>query len=295
MDFVCSLTGKSPSTTGAGSEGALTKGPFNAVSPVTDLNNALVSFILTGYDGYTTAAGYVGPKYRVDHDISLLVPELWSRMKAEETEARFLLDHGFLEKLEDFEYNGQKVLASRLGYRITAKFARTFLGRVFENPNAVFNEEMLKPELQGMDIFVDGINNIVEAQQWVAEMYFKDNSIEGACPPLKAILNIMAYGHYEGKTAEDPEIRQLFTREYMISSDWYRERLLNKQLSDIALWQKHVKYLRGYLDKWKTLDEKETSGIQEKIRLAEEKLKFLKSTDYLKSLEGYIGLDTFIK
>jgi hypothetical protein len=31
MDFVCSLTGKSPSTTGAGSEGALTKGPFNAL------------------------------------------------------------------------------------------------------------------------------------------------------------------------------------------------------------------------------------------------------------------------
>ena len=29
MDFICSLTGKSPSTTGAGSEGALTKGPFN--------------------------------------------------------------------------------------------------------------------------------------------------------------------------------------------------------------------------------------------------------------------------
>ncbi len=34
MDYVCSLTGKSPSTTGAGSEGALTKGPFNALMPV---------------------------------------------------------------------------------------------------------------------------------------------------------------------------------------------------------------------------------------------------------------------
>ncbi len=45
MDFVCSLTGKSPSTTGFGSEGALTKGPFNALWPIVDLNNALVSFI----------------------------------------------------------------------------------------------------------------------------------------------------------------------------------------------------------------------------------------------------------
>ena len=57
MDFICSLTGKSPSTTGFGSEGALTKGPFNALSPVVDLNNALVSSILTGYAGFTTAAG----------------------------------------------------------------------------------------------------------------------------------------------------------------------------------------------------------------------------------------------
>ena len=48
--------GKSPSTTGAGSEGALTKGPFNAPLPITDLNNALVSYILTGLAGFSTAA-----------------------------------------------------------------------------------------------------------------------------------------------------------------------------------------------------------------------------------------------
>ena len=51
MDFVSSLTGKSPSTTAFGSEGALTKGPFNALWPVVDLNNALVCAILTGYPG----------------------------------------------------------------------------------------------------------------------------------------------------------------------------------------------------------------------------------------------------
>lgn len=48
MDLICSLTGKSPSTTGAGSEGAMTKGPFNALCPTADLNTALVSFILCG-------------------------------------------------------------------------------------------------------------------------------------------------------------------------------------------------------------------------------------------------------
>ena len=34
---------RAPSTTGAGSEGALTKGPFNALRPIVDLNTALVS------------------------------------------------------------------------------------------------------------------------------------------------------------------------------------------------------------------------------------------------------------
>jgi hypothetical protein len=295
MDFVCSLTGKSPSTNGAGSEGALTKGPFNALSPVTDLNNALVSFILTGYNGFTTAAGYVGPKYRVDHDISLLVPEIWSRLKSDETDPSFMIKYGFLEKLEDFDYKKKKVLASRLGYRITAKFARTFLGRVFENPDAVFNEEMLKPEVQSMDVFVDGVNNIVEAQQWVAESYFRDGSVEGAVPPLKALLHIMAYGNYNGKGVDDPEIRSLFSRESMLQSDWYRDRLLNKQLSDIALWQKHVRYLKSRLEKADLLETEEINKLNDKAKLAEERLKYLKSTDYLKSLEGYIGLDRFVK
>ena len=75
MDYIASLTGKSPSTTGAGSEGALTKGPFNMLRPAADLNAALVSMILTGLDGFTTAAGLIGPDFRADHDISLLVPE----------------------------------------------------------------------------------------------------------------------------------------------------------------------------------------------------------------------------
>ena len=34
MEITSSMTGKSPSTTGAGSEGALTKGPFNMLNQV---------------------------------------------------------------------------------------------------------------------------------------------------------------------------------------------------------------------------------------------------------------------
>ena len=107
MDFICSLTGKSPSTTGAGSEGALTKSPFNALRPIVDLNNALVSYVLTGLGGFSTSAGYVGPKVRVDHDISLLVPEIWCRLTPEERDPAFLIRERYLEPLEDFEHEGE--------------------------------------------------------------------------------------------------------------------------------------------------------------------------------------------
>jgi hypothetical protein len=120
MEFISSMTGKSPSTTGAGSEGALTKSPFNALPPIIDLNNALVSWLLTGHHGYVTAAGYVGPKFRVDHDIILLVPELWCNMSAAERDPAFLMKEHFLEKCEDFDFEGRGswrdawVIASRL-------------------------------------------------------------------------------------------------------------------------------------------------------------------------------------
>ena len=291
MDYICSLTGKSPSTTGAGSEGALTKGPFNALLPIKDLNSALVSFILTGYDGFSSAAGYIGPKYKVDHDISLLIPEIWSRLRRDEREPKFMIENGYLEKVEDFEYNGQTIFASRLGYRITGKFIRTYFGRVFENPDAVFNDEMLRPETQGLDCFVDGVNNIVEAQKRVAEQYFKDGSYESAAPQLKVLLNIMAYGNYEGKSIDDPELRNMFTYEYLVTSDWYHDRLLNKQLNDIALTQKNIRYLSSILEKSNKLTDEAKIDINNKIHVLEDKLKYYKSAAYLKYLEGFIGLD----
>jgi len=58
----------------------LTKSPFNALRPIIDLNTALVSYILTGLAGFSTVAGYIGPKMQVDHDISLLIPEVWCRL-----------------------------------------------------------------------------------------------------------------------------------------------------------------------------------------------------------------------
>lgn len=274
MDLISSLTGKSPSTTGFGSEGALTKRPFNALPPVIDINNALVSAILTGYAGFTSAAGFAGPRIRVDHDISMLVPELWCRMSVEERSPEFLIANGYLERIDDFVFENRTIPASRLGYRITLRFVDRFLGRIFETPNAVFPEEILRPEKQDLAAFSAGVDAIAEAQQRVAQEYFDDGSVEAACPPIKALLHIMARGHYEGKTAADAAIRGLFSRESLLSSGWYRLRLLTKQERDIALWRRHL-------------------AVDSNSDYARRQLERASSPGYLDSLVGTIGADPF--
>ncbi len=289
MDFICSLTGKSPSTTGFGSEGALTKGPFNAVSPVVDLNNALVAAVLTESAGFTTAAGYVGPHYRVDHDISMLAPEVWCRVRVPERDPRFLIDNGFLEKMTDFEWQGRTVLASRLGYRITSLFAERFLGRIFETPDAVFPEDMLRPEQQDMDAFAAGVDAIVAAQMRVAENYFYDGSVAAACPPLQALLHIMARGEWEGKGVADPRVREMFTRESVLASDWYQERLQAKQERDVRLWSRHIAALEAFVSKPGPLQ----LDVQGRLAEARAQMARVSSVAYLAELVGTIGADPF--
>ncbi len=291
MEFICSMTGKSPSTTGAGSEGALTKGPFNAMPPIIDVNNALVSFILTGHNGFVTAAGYVGPNVRVDHDVSLIVPEVFSRMVPAERAPQSLIANRFLDRCEDFEHKGKKVLASRLGWRINERFVHFFFGRVFNHPHAVFTEEMLKPELQGLDIFVDGMDNIVETQKRVAKMYFDDRSIAQACPPLKALLHIMLHDQWEGKGLDHPDFRKLFTRDNLLASDWYAARLAAKQQVDRKLWKRHVEYLNAFLRKPSHEDVAEQLGIAQRLTLARKTLEQVESPGYLKELVGTLGAE----
>ena len=291
MEVICSMTGKSPSTTGAGSEGALTKGPFNALPPIMDLNNALVSFILTGHNAFVTAAGYVGPQLRVDHDVSLIVPEVWSRMSAEERDPKFLIANKFLEKCADFEHGGKKILASRLGWRINARFVHAFFGRVFNHPHAVFSEAMLKPELQSQDIFADGMENIIATQKRVAKMYFDDGSIAQACPPLKALLHIMLNDEWDGNGLEHPDMRKLFTRENLLASPWYAARLAAKQKIDRALWKRHIECLNQFLRRPNYADVAENLHIADRLTAARKTLEAVESADYPNRLTGTIGAE----
>ena len=291
MELISSLTGKSPSTTGAGSEGALTKGPFNAMPPIIDLNNALVSHILTDEMCFATAAGFVGPKFRVDHDISLLIPEIWSRMEVAERDPRSMLANNYLEKLDDFEYNGKTVFASRLGYRITPHFVRTFFGIVFDNPNDVFSHEMLRPETQDMAAFVDGLDNIVTTHQAIADNYFQDGSIALACPPLHALLHVMRDGHFEGQDINTPSLRALFTRERLLESDWYAERLKTQQVIETRLWKRHVGTLKHFLSDPNPLAPAFRRDVTARLQKAQAQCEKLERSDYVETLRGFIGAD----
>ena len=253
------------------------------------MNDALVSYLLTGYQGFVTAAGYVGPHARVDHDVSLLVPEILSRMTVQERDPKFLIENNYLEKCRDLTHDGKPVLSARLGYRITARFARTYFGRMFNHPDRIFTDAMLKPETQDLAIFADGMENIVATQRSVAQHYFADGSIDMACPPLKALLHIMAHGQFEGRELSHTKIRSLFTRETFLASDWYAERLRAKQIVDSKLWQRHVAYLTKFITKPHYGEEAARLKIEDRLHAARNELRRISAPTYLNELRGTLG------
>lgn len=291
MEFISSMTGKSPSTTGAGSEGALTKSPFNALPPVYDLNAALLSYALSGYDGWLSSAGYIGPKVKVAHDISMLIPEVFSRMEPEERDAHHLLEAGYLEKLEDYELGGRTVQASRLGYRMNKAFASNFFGRIFLHPDVVFTEAMLKPELQDPEVFADSVDVIVTTHQVVAKHYVDDGSIAQAVPPIRALLEIMYSGtSAEGWTLASPEFRALFERENILASQWYAERLDAKVERDRKQAEASIRALTRFIETEGNQGVSDRLDIDGRLEAARAWLEEVTSPAYRAGLVGELGL-----
>lgn len=260
-----------------------------------DLNTALVTFILCGHDGFSSAAGYIGHMRRIDHDVSMLIPEIWCRIPVAERQPEFLIENGYFERLDDFDHENQHIAASRLGYRMTDKFVRDYFGKIFDNPMIVFDEVMLKPELQDMEAYVDGINNIVEAHQRVAQGYIADGSIENACPPLKALLYIMAEGTYEGKDINHPEIRAQFTKASLLASDWYRERLEIKQNRDIALWNLNKSYLEQKIEDALIDEPVIRQRLDRQLAESERMINVVSGAEYLERLDGTQGADWIVR
>jgi hypothetical protein len=155
-------------------------------------------------------------------------------MEDSERKASNLIAAGCLEAIPDFEYHGELIAASRLGFRITKKFVIRYFGRIFMDPDVVFTQAMLRPETQDLEQFTASVKTIVATHQRVAQAYIDDSTIAYACPPLKALLQIMATGQsLEGWTLNSPEFRALFATQAVLESDWYAARLDAKQRLDV--------------------------------------------------------------
>jgi hypothetical protein len=267
----------------------MTKGPFNCLSSVYDLNNALLSFILTGYSGFLSAAGYVGPNFKVDHDITYLLPEIWSRMTADERNPQFLLGHGYLEHCKNFEYNGRTVPMERLGHRITRKFIRIFGGRMFNFPDAIFSDRMLHPETQDIDTFVCSMDTIVDAHRRAALLIMDNAAFEDAIPPLRALLSIAVHGQWEGMTLTDEKFRKMFTRGSVIGSDWYTTRLKKYQVAQIDHLTKGLERVRNFNASNKSKEGQLEANFAKRENAISMELEFARSGSYLQKLVGTIG------
>ena len=190
---------------------------------------------------------------------------------------------------KDIEVDGKPVLASRLGYRITSRFVNTFFGRLFNHPHVVLADDMLRPELQDPAEFADAVSNVVETHRRVAGHYFDDGSVADACPPLKALLHVMRDGHFEGRPETDPAIRELFTRDSMLGSAWYKERLRARQHLDLRSWRQHSDYLARFVGREGHADESVRLGVRERLARARAMVERVKSPSYIEELAGTTG------
>ena len=126
--------------------------------------------------------------------------------------------------------------------------------------------------------------------------YFEDGGIDLAIPPLKALLNLMAYGEFEGKTIHDAELRGLFNRELVLQSDWYRERLVAKKDLRIRVLNRHVVALRDFLERKNYENEAKRLKLAQRMEETVAALSSLESNPeaYIESIVGTIGLDPSI-
>jgi len=108
---------------------------------------------------------------------------------------------------------------------------------------------------------------------------------------LKALVCIMAEGSYEGKGIDHPEIRKMFTKDYLLTSDWYKERLAVRQVNEIQLWGRHVQYLKSFLSKHSHAEEVSRLQIATQLKAAEERLVEVNSPKYLEYIFGCLGAD----
>ena len=116
--------------------------------------------------------------------------------------------------------------------------------------------------------YVEGLENIFRTQQAVAQNYFADGSIEDACPPLKALLTIMAKGDaYQGNPIMGVYVDDALIRRVEVANSrddgyqTYRIDLGDEQVDrKIAIRFENDLYDRGVGDRNLWIDQIEYNG-----------------------------------
>jgi hypothetical protein len=83
----------------------------------------------------------------------------------------------------------------------------------------------------------------------------------------------------------------MFTREYLLQSDWYQQRLEIKQQRDSELWQQHKTYIQQQLSKTEHNDSAIRTELSQKLEEAERMLAEISAPAYLEQLQGTLGAD----
>ena len=86
----------------------------------------------------------------------------------------------------------------------------------------------------------------------------------------------------------DPCLLQMFTRESLLASEWYRDRLRAKQSVDIALWTRHTAAVDAFLASGMPAPQIDWNC---RVTQACEQLKRVQSDGYLAELVGTVGAD----
>ena len=103
----------------------------------------------------------------------------------------------------------------------------------------------------------------------------------------------LANGEYEGMNATSEKFRNLFDRQSVLDSDWYKIRLERKISLDTKLMNKNLEYLHNVNDSMvkSPMNAANIKGIEGKIKWVEEQLQELNKADSWKSLIGTLGAD----
>ncbi|MEK7412122.1 MAG: hypothetical protein AAB263_02260, partial [Planctomycetota bacterium] len=129
----------------------------------------------------------------------------------------------------------------------------------------------------------------------VAQSYLDDGAIADACPPLAALLHIMATGSWNGKNERDPAFRALFTREALLTSAWYRARIEAQQRIDIARWSERVRYLNAFIADPRNTNYVQRIAAPQRLEHAQSMLERVSKPTWRDRLIGTIGVDPTLR